>query len=73
MILSVVKRKGSKVKFRRQFRRSLKQCVKKGISVEECFGVIWVEMVEETDLSESEYPKLYAEMIAWARKLAAKD
>jgi hypothetical protein len=41
MILSVVKEKGSKEEFRRQFRRSLRRCVNKGSSVEECFGIVW--------------------------------
>ncbi|MBI2946524.1 MAG: hypothetical protein HYY23_02690 [Verrucomicrobia bacterium] len=73
MILSVVKGKRSKKEFRRQFRRSLRRCVRKGVSVEECFGIVWEEMVEQTELPESEHPKLYGELLAWARSFKGKD
>ena len=54
--------------FRRQFKRSLSQCVNHGFSVEECFGMIWEEVLEEIELSECAQSQLYEELIAWARR-----
>jgi hypothetical protein len=57
--------------FRRRFQSALRNCVRRGFSVAECFGVIWVETLEEINLSEHEQHELYDELIVWARHLAA--
>ncbi len=56
--------------FRQRFQRSLKNCVRRGFSVEESFGMIWVETWEEVALSEREQSELYEELINWAKKEA---
>lgn len=33
----------------------------------ECFGVIWLETLEEIPLSEEEQSELYEELILWAK------
>lgn len=57
-----------KDRFRQKFQRSLRSCVRKGFSVEESFGMIWVETWEEVALTEREQSELYDELIAWAKK-----
>lgn len=57
-----------KEQFRHKFQRSLRACVRRGFSVEESFGMIWVETWEEISLSEREQSELYEEMIEWAKK-----
>jgi hypothetical protein len=57
-----------KEQFRQKFQRSLRACVRRGFSVEESFGMIWVETWEEVALSEKEQAELYEEMIEWARR-----
>jgi hypothetical protein len=53
--------------FREKFQRSLKACVRRGFSVEESFGMIWVETWEEVSLSEEDQSILFDELIGWAR------
>lgn len=53
--------------FEQRFRCALLQCVRRGFHVEECFGVIWEETLEEVDLSFREQNELYPELIAWAK------
>lgn len=69
MFPSVVTIKESTEEFRTQFQRSLKKCVAKGFSVEECFGVVWEETLERIPLSDSQFRKLYEELIGWAKNL----
>ena len=57
-----------KEQFRQKFQRSLRCCVRRGFSVEESFGMIWVETWEEVALSELEQSELYEELIDWAKK-----
>ena len=57
-----------KEQFRAKFQRSLRACVRRGFSVEESFGMIWVETWEEISLTEREQSELYEEMIDWAKK-----
>ena len=57
-----------KEQFRLKFQRSLRACVRRGFSVEESFGMIWVETWEEIALTEREQSELYEEMIDWAKK-----
>ena len=58
---------GKKQQFREKFQRSLRCCVNRGFSVEESFGMIWVETWEEISLSEQEQAELYDELIDWAK------
>lgn len=55
--------------FRARFKRSVSQCVRRGFSMEECFGVIWEETLEVVCLSEEAQADLYNELIAWARQM----
>lgn len=56
-----------KQRFREKFQRSLRSCVQRGFSVEEAFGMIWVETWEEISVTEREQSELYDELINWAR------
>ena len=56
-----------KERFRQQFQRSLRSCVTRGFSVEESFGMIWVETWEEISLTEVEQAELYDELLKWAK------
>jgi hypothetical protein len=58
----------AKARFRECFQRSLRSCLRRGFSVEESFGMIWVETWEEISLSEQEQAELYDELIGWAKK-----
>ena len=58
----------AKDRFREKFQRSLRSCLGRGFSVEESFGMIWVETWEEIALSEKDQSELYDELIGWARK-----
>ena len=55
--------------FRLLFTRSLSQCVGKGFTVEEVFGVIWEETLDQIRLHDSEQMVVYHELIQWARNL----
>lgn len=55
-------------RFREKFQRSLRSCVRKGFSVEESFGMIWVETWEEVAVTEEEQSLLFDELIGWAKK-----
>lgn len=58
----------AKEKFEQRFRCALAQCVNRGFQVEECFGLIWEETLEEVELSFREQNELYPELIEWARR-----
>jgi hypothetical protein len=53
--------------FRARFQRSLRNCVRRRFSVAECFGVIWLETLEEVALTEPDQAELYDELIHWAK------
>jgi len=53
--------------FRFRFKRALSGCLHKGFLLEECFGVIWEETVEEIALSEKAQRTLYAELLEWVK------
>ncbi|MBM3835123.1 MAG: hypothetical protein FJ403_17990 [Verrucomicrobia bacterium] len=55
-------------RFREHFKRSLVSCVKRRFSVEECFGAIWQETLDEVTLSDGEQAALYPELLEWARQ-----
>ena len=62
-------RNGSEMeRFREKFQRSLRSCVRRGFSVEESFGMIWVETWEEVAVTEEEQSELFDELIGWAKK-----
>ena len=69
MFPPLVTTKDSVEEFRTYFQRSLRKCVAKGFSVEESFGIVWEEPLETMPLSDSEYGKLYEQLIAWAKQL----
>jgi len=69
MFPAVVTTKDCAEEFRTHFQRSLRKCVAKGFSVEESFGIVWEETLEAIPLSDSEYGKLYEQLIAWAKQL----
>ena len=54
--------------FKERFRCSLAQCVRRGFHVEECFGLIWEETLEQVELSFRDQNELYPELIEWARR-----
>ena len=54
--------------FRERFRCALLQCVRRGFQVEECFGLIWDETVEEVDLSFRDQNEMFPELISWAKR-----
>ena len=58
---------GAILKFREKFKRSLRQCVVRGFSVEESFGMIWVETLEDILLTDEEQAGMYEELILWAK------
>lgn len=53
--------------FRAHFVRALKRCVRKGFLVEESFGMVWEETLEQIRLPEDEQSGMYSELIAWAK------
>ena len=53
--------------FRARFQRALRNCVRRRFSVAECFGVIWLETLEDIRLEEEDQADLYNELIRWAK------
>jgi len=58
---------GAREQFRVRFKHALSGCLHKGFLLEECFGVIWEETLEEISLSEKAQRTLYAELLAWVK------
>jgi hypothetical protein len=58
---------GAKTRFREQFQRSLKSCLKRRFSVEICFGQIFQETREAITLTEEEEAEIYPELLQWAK------
>ena len=58
---------GAKDQFRARFKIALSGCLQKGFLLEECFGVIWEETLEEIALSETAQRTLYAELLEWVK------
>ena len=54
--------------FRQRFARALRHCVRRRFSVAECFGVIWLETLEEVPLTDQEQMRLSEELRRWARE-----
>ena len=63
----------SKERFREEFQRSLRSCVRRGFTVEESFGMIWVETWEEIAVTEEEQSVLYDDLIRWAKTALLKE
>ena len=59
--------------FRERFRCSLQQCLRHGFHVEECFGVIWDETVQEVGLGARDQNEMFPELIVWARRFLNDD
>ncbi len=53
--------------FRHRFQSAALYCVRKGFSIEECFGFVWEETSESIKLSDAEQRQLYGELLDWAR------
>ncbi len=60
-----------KEQFRQRFQRSLRACLRRGFSIEESFGMIWVETWEEVSVTDREQSELYDELIDWAKRETA--
>jgi hypothetical protein len=53
--------------FRQRFQRSLRSCLRRGFCVEEAFGLIWMETLEDVPISDTAQGELYEELILWAK------
>ena len=62
-----------KERFRDKFQRSLRSCIRKGFTLEESFGMIWVETWEEVAVTDEEQSALYDELIRWAKNSFSKE
>jgi hypothetical protein len=58
---------GVRAQFRTRFKHALSGCLHKGFLLEECFGLIWEETLEEISLPEREQRTLYAELLEWVK------
>jgi hypothetical protein len=58
---------GAREQFRTKFKQALAGCLHKGFLLEECFGLIWEETLDEISLSEKEQRPLYEELLAWVK------
>jgi hypothetical protein len=54
--------------FRQHFQRSLKGCLQRGFSAEECFGIVWEETCEQFRLADEAHQQIYEEMLTWAKQ-----
>ncbi|HYE31291.1 MAG TPA: hypothetical protein VEH27_07685 [Methylomirabilota bacterium] len=59
-----------KEQFRLRFQRSIGLCVRHGFCIEESFGMIFNETLDEVPLAEEDQAALYEEMIRWAKRVA---
>ncbi len=53
--------------FRAKFQNALRECIRHHFSIEEAFGIIWVEILEEVPLLPNEQAIVYEELIQWAK------
>jgi len=58
---------GAREQFQTRFKQALSGCLHKGFLLEECFGLIWEETLDEISLSEKEQRTLYEELLAWVK------
>lgn len=62
-----------KERFRDKFQRAMRSCIRKGFTVEESFGMIWVETWEEIAINDEEQSLLYDELIRWAKSSLPRE
>jgi len=60
----------SRGRFRARFTKALLASVRRRLSVEESFAVIFEQTLQEIPLTESEQTQLYKEMLQWAKESA---
>ena len=65
---STAPHRDSKEQFRRHFQRSLRACLRRHFSVEEAFGVIFAETLQDVPLTAVEEAELFEELLNWARE-----
>src|SRR5438128_6239906 len=58
----------SKPRFRQHFQRSLRACLRRRFSLEEAFGLIFTETLQEVPLTPTEEAELFEELLKWARQ-----
>ena len=58
---------GAREQFRVRFKHALSGCLHRGFLLEECFGMIWEETLDEIALSEKAQRKLYVELLDWVK------
>ena len=58
---------GAREQFRTRFQHALTGCLRKGFLLEESFGLIWEETLDEVALSENEQRALYEELLLWVK------
>jgi hypothetical protein len=54
--------------FVQEFQRALTACIKRGFTVDEAFGFIWSETIEQVRLSQHEEARLQPELMQWASR-----
>ena len=59
--------------FQKRFQSSVRRCVRRGFSVAECFGLIWLETLEELSLSDREQFDLYDGLLHWAKMKLTRE
>ena len=70
----VISRRGEKraeelqERFRAHFIRVLRRCARRRCSVEESFGIVFEETLEQISLTEIEQSHLYKELLQWAKQ-----
>jgi len=57
----------SKQQFRLHFQRSLHACLRRRFTLEEAFGLIFAETLQEVPVTPAEETELFEELVAWAR------
>src|SRR5687767_13776889 len=58
----------AKQQFRQHIQRSLRACLRRRFSLEEAFGVIFAETLQEVPLTGAEESELFDELLSWARQ-----
>jgi hypothetical protein len=58
----------SKERFRARFQKALQVCLRRRFSLEESFGLIFAETLNEIPVSLEEETQLFAELLSWARQ-----
>lgn len=63
----------AKDEFQQRFQRALLRCIAKRFSMEECFGLIWEETLQDIPLPEDAHREVYERMISWAKSIQELD